>query len=95
MELLPCFICEKKLEPAFPDGIADDAFNQPYAATAFTTHGHYGSTVFDPMDHSYLELTICDECLVKRKHLIQHIQKREPRPETVFSRRWEPGKYDE
>lgn len=41
---------------------ADDAF-QPYAATVFYSGGHYGSTFFDPMDGSYIELAICDGCL--------------------------------
>lgn len=41
--------------------------NHPYKATAFITRGHYGSTFFDPMDGSYIEINVCDECLVKAK----------------------------
>lgn len=40
--------------------------NQPSAGTAFFTHGHYGSTAFDPMDGTFLEINICDPCLVRR-----------------------------
>jgi hypothetical protein len=59
---LPCIVCEKDLEDVYPSHPG----NQPLHGTAFTTHGHYGSTVFDPMDGSYLDLSICDECLVNR-----------------------------
>lgn len=38
---------------------------QPNDGLAFSTRGHYGSTYFDPMNGSYIELAICDEC-VKR-----------------------------
>lgn len=37
--------------------------NQPYAGTAFTSSGHYGSTIFDPMNASLIEINICDPCL--------------------------------
>ena len=40
--------------------------NEPYAATAFVTHGHYGSTAFDPMDGTFLEINVCDPCLVRQ-----------------------------
>lgn len=58
MKPVPCIVCGKVLEEAIPDGI-----NQPYKGTSFTTHGHYGSTFFDPMDNSCLEINICDDCL--------------------------------
>lgn len=59
---LNCIVCNKELEPAFPPPIEH---NQPYGGTSFTSRGHYGSTVWDPMDGTYLEINICDECLVK------------------------------
>jgi hypothetical protein len=68
---LPCVACGRDLEQAIP-GIGD---NQPYGGTAFATSGHYGSTVFDPMDDSALELNICDPCLVRagrRGRVIHH-----------------------
>lgn len=36
---------------------------QPNDGLAFKTHGHYGSTYFDPMDSSYLEIAVCDKCI--------------------------------
>ena len=55
---VPCLCCGKPLENAFPKSV------QPHGATAFTTFGHYGSGVFDPMtDDEKLQVSICDECL--------------------------------
>jgi len=59
-ETIPCIICGKKLENVFAT-----AKNQPYGATAFQSHGHYGSTAFDPMDGTYIEINICDPCLLQ------------------------------
>ena len=55
---VPCIACGKALEP-----VIHPSENQPYAGTAFTTGGHYGSCAFDPMTGHYLEINICDVCL--------------------------------
>lgn len=52
-----CIKCGSKM-----DNIAERGF-QPMGGTAFSTSGHYGSTVFDPMDSTALEIVICDGCL--------------------------------
>lgn len=57
---MKCFKCGKVLERVF-----SDLEYQPYGATSFYSHGQYGSTVFDPMDESYLGIYICDECMVE------------------------------
>lgn len=57
-ELPTCIICGRTLENV---GNAD--MNQPSGGTAFTSQGHYGSTVFDPMDGTFLEINICDDDL--------------------------------
>lgn len=58
---LACIVCRTALESANPPEIED---NQPYAGTTFTTHGHYGSTIFDPMSPSeMLEINVCDPCI--------------------------------
>lgn len=59
---LDCIVCGKVLESAMPDDVPYGG-NQPSGGTAFQTHGHYGSTVFDPMNGFYLEITVCDACL--------------------------------
>lgn len=61
MDPLPCIVCGYQPDTAF-NGCTG---NQPYKATAFTTGGHYGSTFFDPMDESRIEINVCDECLRK------------------------------
>jgi hypothetical protein len=38
--------------------------NHPDDGCAAIVYGNYGSTVFDPLNGSYLELNICDGCLV-------------------------------
>jgi hypothetical protein len=56
----PCIVCGAALTGLFPD------INQPSGATAFQTTGHYGSTVFDPMDGSAIEINVCDSCLTAK-----------------------------
>jgi hypothetical protein len=57
-----CIVCHKPLENAF-----ENVANQPDNGLEFITHGHYGSTVFDPVGvyPHYLVVNICDECLAK------------------------------
>lgn len=45
--------------------------------TAFRIYGHYGSTVFDPMDGSSLEIVICDECLELRMEDKEFVKEQE------------------
>lgn len=58
-EALPCVRCDRPLTNEF-----DEMTNQPSGGTAFESEGHYGSTAFDPMDGSFIEVNLCDECLV-------------------------------
>jgi hypothetical protein len=62
MKPVPCIVCDRVLEEAI-----SGSTNQPYKATTFKTRGHYGSTFFDPMDSSYLEINVCDVCLERAK----------------------------
>lgn len=60
-----CIVCAADVENwdiAHPD---EDVV-QPIGGTVFRTYGHYGSTVFDPIDGSFLDIVICDECLKSR-----------------------------
>lgn len=56
---VPCLVCGKALD----DCGMGDGVNQPHAATAFTSSGHYGSTSFDPFNASCIEINICEACL--------------------------------
>jgi len=58
--VLPCISCGYQPKHVFNE---ETESNQPHEATCFMTQGHYGSTFFDPMDGSYLEINVCDECL--------------------------------
>lgn len=62
---LPCIVCSKHLDDVFPEYEQDQ--NQPCYGLTFVTYGHYGSTSFDPMDGSTLELNVCEECLDKAR----------------------------
>jgi hypothetical protein len=77
--VLPCLVCGCVLGPACP------GYRQPYAATAFSASGHYGS-MFDPLiGATWLSVNVCDACLTAageqgRVHLLaeQHVQRPEP-----------------
>lgn len=71
-----CIVCDKELASVDPK---DKNLNQPYGATTFMTHGHYGSTVFDPMNPSvWLEINVCDDCLTERQSRVLHVTKLKP-----------------
>jgi hypothetical protein len=54
---VPCLLCANPIEDL------DPVSNQPSGGVEFLTRGHYGCTVFDPMDGSTLVINICDPCL--------------------------------
>lgn len=58
--IVNCIVCNTSFQSAGAEGD-----NQPYEGTTFTSGGHYGSTAFDPMDGSLLEVNVCDSCLVE------------------------------
>lgn len=55
-----CIVCDKEL-----DHFADEKWH-PINAVHFYSYGHYGSTHFDPMDGSSLNIAVCDDCLDKK-----------------------------
>lgn len=57
---LPCIVCGTELEALFAEHGID---NQPNHGVCFTSQGHYGSTIFDPMDGSMVEVNVCDTCM--------------------------------
>ena len=62
-----CIICEKETPNSdymYPEGKAEF---HPSDGTQFRSYGHYGSTVFDPMDGSYVDIVICNSCLEGHK----------------------------
>lgn len=61
-----CIVCDKEVENWDIAYLENSNVVHPIGGTAFRTYGHYGSTVFDPMDASYLEIVVCDPCLKSR-----------------------------
>lgn len=89
---LPCARCGRELESAVPKEVDQPYGNQPHGGTAFHTGGHYGSTVFDPMDGTSLELNICDKCLLvlaRAGHVLHHTSA--PLRPIATTTDWEPG----
>lgn len=76
MTTLNCIVCNCILDDA-AGGMAE---NQPYEGTSFTSYGHYGSTVFDPMDGSFIEINVCDRCLTKAGKKQQVLEGRSSEP---------------
>jgi hypothetical protein len=61
--IAPCIVCGDELCGAGWEG-SEPYCNQPSGGTGFDTEGHYGSTVFDPMNGNTLSISVCDDCLV-------------------------------
>ena len=65
----------------------------PLNAVVFTTHGNYGSTVFDPMHPDgleTLEIHVCDDCLTRHAtHRVLHVR-RSPQPPIYEREPWQP-----
>ena len=64
-----CIACNREMPNINVAGM------QPSGGLCFSTGGHYGSAVFDPMDGSRLELSVCDSCVtigLKTKVIARH-----------------------
>lgn len=82
----PCIVCGTQPEPAF----SHKPTMQPWGATMFSTGGHYGSTVFDPMSrYRRLYITVCDDCLKRNKDRVRLVIET-PRASMIESFPWEP-----
>lgn len=64
---IACIVCDKELDnleyTTRSNGTKVEV--HPMDGLHFRTYGHYGSTIFDPMDGVYLDLAICDVCIMK------------------------------
>jgi hypothetical protein len=66
-----CFCCDADLvnwEYASRSGKLVNV--HPMSGLHFQTYGHYGSTIFDPMDGTSLDIAICDECVLRHKNKV-------------------------
>jgi len=48
--------------------------HHPSGGLSFHTQGHYGSSVFDPMDGSTLVVAICDPCVKTYMDNQEHVE---------------------
>src|SRR5262245_53635627 len=71
---LQCIACGRTLIQV----MVESDVNQPYVGTSFKSYGHYGSTAFDPMNGHYLEINVCDLCLIQ--HTDRVIEGRDRKP---------------
>lgn len=85
---LPCLKCGKELYEVFPLDL-HNGFIQPNHGLHFSTPGHYGSRVYDPMvSGEEMVICICDECIVANKNKIK-IQETRYIPPDIKYREWE------
>ena len=73
-----CLSCGKELDNLdyeMRDGKRVEV--HPMNGLHFRTYGHYGSTAFDPMNGTYLDVAICDQCIVKNLDKVRGNGKKE------------------
>jgi hypothetical protein len=63
---IPCIVCTKELDNLEYEmrSTGNMVEVHPMNGLHFRTYGHYGSTIFDPMDGTCIDLAICDECIM-------------------------------
>lgn len=61
-----CIVCKKELESV--DEGSD--IIQPMDGLHFLSYGHYGSTVYDPMNGDSIDIVICDLCIDENKEYV-------------------------
>lgn len=68
---LNCLVCDRPLDNLFPN---EGYWNQPNGGLSFISQGQYGSTAFDPMDGTFLEINVCDACIKTKasEHQVIH-----------------------
>jgi hypothetical protein len=74
-----CIVCSKELdnmEYEVRNGVPVEV--HPMGGLHFRTYGHYGSVIFDPLGTGeYLDLAICDLCVMKNLNKIRGTGKKE------------------
>jgi hypothetical protein len=70
---ISCLSCDKELDNLEYTSRSKDTKVEvhPMNGLHFRTYGHYGSTIFDPMDGSYLDIAICDGCVMKNLNKVR------------------------
>ena len=70
-----CFKCERYVKSAVRTDSADDYWGCPWGLV-LSGGGNFGSTHYDSLvDGIGVDIVICDECLVKHKHLLREVDR--------------------
>ena len=72
-DTINCFCCDKELQNMHYGSRLKDSYVyvHPMGGLHFQSFGHYGSTMFDPMDGTSIDIAICDECIKLRRDKIR------------------------
>jgi hypothetical protein len=70
---ISCIVCDKELDNLEYSTRSNSTKIEvhPMDGLHFRTYGHYGSTIFDPMDGTYLDVAICDGCVMKNLNKVR------------------------
>ena len=79
----PCIACGVQLDYAANHSSMQTV---PYKGTLFQSYGHYGSTVYDPMDGTVIQVVVCDACLTAHADRVAR-----PKPGGVGLLPWDPA----
>ena len=88
---LPCIACGRELTQVMKEAVS----NQPWVGTAFKSYGHYGSTAFDPMNGHFIEINVCDLCLITHTERVNTGRDRKPVTEEGVVVGWEDCDWNE
>lgn len=55
--VLPCLVCAVELKASMP------GTNVPSGGVQWSSHGNYGSALWDEVDGRFLSINLCDECV--------------------------------
>jgi len=74
-----CIVCNKELDNLEYEMRGDVKVEvHPMGGLHFRTHGHYGSSIFDPMNEPLsLDVAICDLCVMKNLDKVRGTGKKE------------------
>jgi len=74
-----CFKCERYVKCACKTDSADDYWEVPWGLS-LSGGGNFGSTHYDTLvDGIGVDVVICDDCLVKHKHLLREVYRGDPK----------------
>ena len=88
----PCFCCSKSVAIDSPLRIGE-SIPAVFGATVWRCRGNFGSTIYDPTPqegNQFLELYICDDCVIKNAERVSLVQLTEPRRPEVKVQSEEP-----